>query len=213
MKSLRMTAGWPDTASLGWDRFRIALVKTESDLRAMHAVDDAFYAPDFFDYELKLRWWKAYRYCFMVVLDGDTVVGNLSIHPVKEADITEVLADRMATRDLPSLTLEELQHTPCRWWHISNLLILEQYRGPHLEALAFLLAQTLNLYAESPYLTFPLSISGRAFSMASRRMMEKFGFTEIGIETQYGPAFVLTAPDKNSLFAKVARTGIDRWLA
>ncbi|MCA3249328.1 MAG: hypothetical protein INF41_02755 [Rhodospirillaceae bacterium] len=205
-------SSWPDTSGLGWDRFRVAFVKTEADLRAMHAVDDAFYDPDFFDYELKLRWWKAYRYCFLVVLDGEKIVGNLSIHPVQDHDIAEVLADRRETRDLQSLTLEELQATPCRRWHISNLLILDEYRGAHLQALAFLLAQALNLYAESPYLTYPVTISGRAYSKASQRLMERFGFESLGVETQYGPAFVMQAADKNSLFAKLARVGVDRWL-
>jgi RimJ/RimL family protein N-acetyltransferase len=81
-----------------------------------------------------------------------------------------------------------------------------------LQALAFLLAQALNLYAESPYLSYPVTISGRAYSKASQRLMERFGFESLGVETQYGPAFVMQAADKNSLFAKLARVGVDRWL-
>ena len=183
-------------------------IHNTDELRKSREIAASVFGEEMIPFSIEYTWWEAFEFGYKALYCGDEMVGVLTIHPVEEESANQFCNGQIMTEKLSIKTVASCQEQPCSIWYASGLFLKDIFRGSKRNPIYQLLSIGMNMWMESPYVTFPVKILALAVSKEGEKILERFSFIRAkeGAQMAGGyPLYILKLSSKSDLLSLIRR--------
>lgn len=157
--------------------FELRTLKNEAELREIWQISQSIYGEMNVEFNKVLAWWKCYEKGVYVLYEEFTIVGYLSLWPLKKQAFKDILAGNRRERAITARSIcEENYQKPKTHWYISNIVIRNKYRKT--SALKILILEGLRRWINEAKFESGVKLCALAYSREGEALLRRFGFSK-----------------------------------
>lgn len=186
-------------------------ITSSDELCTSREIAESVYGDEMIPFSIEYSWWEAFELGYKALYCGDEMVGLLTIHPLDEVSANQFCNGEIMTEKLTIKTIANCKEQPCATWYISGLFLKDIYRRTKRNPIYQLLSIGMNIWMESPFVTYPVKILALAVSKDGEKTLERFSFIRLkeGEEMAGGyPLYIIKLSSKNDLSSLLRRRNI-----
>ncbi|MGA7954627.1 MAG: hypothetical protein WCA07_14025 [Gloeobacterales cyanobacterium] len=183
-------------------------IHNTEELRKSRQIAESVFGEDMIPFSIEYSWWEAFEFGYKALYCGDEMVGVLTIHPVEDESANQFSNGQIMTEKLSIKTVASCQEQPCSIWYASGLFLKDIFRRSKRNPIYQLLSIGMNMWMESPYVTFPVKILALAVSNEGEKILERFSFIRAKEGPQMAggyPLYILKLSSKSDLLSLIRR--------
>lgn len=155
--------------------FTIRTVNTEAQLREIWEISQEIYGEDNVPFPTVLTWWRTYQNGIYVLVKENTVVGYLSIWPIKQQTFKDVCRGIRREKEMTMQSIVSgASAKPRTFWYITNIVIIRKFRKE--KAIIVLLREAIGKWLHEANLDAQIRICAVAYSEDGKAVLQRFGF-------------------------------------
>lgn len=196
--------------------FTLRPIQTHAELVMIQQMEQPDYQDVTPSQDQMLGRWQNNPDCFLGLFwseeGAETLIGHIRIYPISSELLNRFRQGEACYDDIWPLPLAEVQRNGCNLWYIGSMIIDKSFRKPTKNnPIGLLLAHTLNAWADSGTLRYPINIYTTGLKLQSQAMLRRFGF-KLDVPGELlankAPLYVLNAESKNALFEPFVKRGL-----
>jgi hypothetical protein len=166
-----------EKTDLGPSIFELRNLKNEAELKEIWKISQSIYRENNVEFNKVLSWWKCYQKGVYVLYQEFTIVGYLSLWPLKKQAFKDILAGNRRERAITARSIcEESYKKPITHWYISNIVISNKYRKTG--ALKILILEVLRRWINEAKFDSDIKLCALAYSKEGEALLRRFGFSK-----------------------------------
>ena len=157
--------------------FELRTLKNEAEVKEIWEISQSIYGDVNVEFNKVVSWWKCYPNAVYVLFQDATIVGYLSMWPVKQQTFRDIIAGKRRERELSVQSiLGKRSQKPRAYWYITNIVIRSNFRKT--EAIKVLLREAMRRWVIEANLNASINVCALAFSKQGEALLKRFGFSK-----------------------------------
>ena len=166
-----------ERTALGSSDFELRTLKNEAELKEIWQISQSIYGETNVEFDKVLSWWKCYPKGVYVLYQQFTVVGYLSLWPLRKQAFNDILAGKRRERAITARSIcAENYQKPRTHWYISNIVIRGKYRKT--VAIKILILESLRRWITEAKFDSGVKLCALAYSKDGEQLLRGFGFSK-----------------------------------
>ncbi len=149
----------------------------EAELKEIWRISQSIYGDMNVEFDKVVSWWRCYPKGVYVLYQGVTIIGYLSLWPLKKRAFEDMLAGNRRERAITARSICDASWVkPKTYWYVSNIVIRRKYR--RTEALRILIFKASQSWIREVDSNNEMKLCALAYSKEGEALLKRFGFSK-----------------------------------